>query len=53
MRGYLNKVKYTDRLVDLKHQHVDDVPQRVLGYRVEDIEELRNRYHKLYYEQDP
>lgn len=53
MRGYCNKMKFTERLVDLKHQHVDDVPQRVLGYRVEDLEELRNRYHKLYDEQDP
>lgn len=53
LRGYITKGKFTDRLVELKHQHVDDVPQRVLGYRVEDVEELRNRYHKLYDEQEP
>ena len=53
LRGYLQKGRFTEHIVELKHQHADDNPQRVLGYRVEEIEELRNRYHKLYDEQEP
>ena len=53
LKGYLNKDKFTEHIQELTHGKKDDSFQSVVGYRVEDIDDLKTRYANLYDQKDP
>ena len=53
LKGYMNKERFAEHLQKLTHAKGEDNFQSVVGYRSEEVEELKERYDKLYKESEP